>query len=253
MSGRSAGTVQSVGRALDILEILADAGGEMAISDIAAATALPLPTIHRLLQTLVSRGYAHQTPRRRYALGSRLIPLGELAGGAVGEGARPILAEAVSRIGESASLAMRDLDRAVYVAHVPSGHSMRMFTEVGRRVELHATGVGKVLLSMGTDQEALATARRVGLDRRTEHTITTPEALLAELDHIRRCGHAVDREEQEIGVTCVAVPVNGPVRMAMSVSGPKSRMTAERMRQAVPVLQSCARELVAQLHDTSLR
>lgn len=247
-----AGGVQSVGRALDILEILADAGGEMAISDIASATELPLPTIHRLLRTLVSRGYAHQTPRRRYALGSRLIPLGELAGGAVGESARPILADLVAQVGESASLAMRDLNRAVYVAHVPSTHSMRMFTEVGRRVEMHATGVGKTLLAMGNDEDARNVAERVGLAARTPNTITTLDGLLAELDAIRRQGYALDAEEQELGVTCMAVPVAGPVRLAMSVSGPTSRMDDARLEAARPALLDAAARLAAQMDDTEV-
>lgn len=251
MKPASTGVVQSVGRALDILEILADAGGEMGISDIAAATDLPLPTIHRLLRTLVSRGYAHQTPRRRYALGSRLIPLGELAGGAVGDSARPVLAELVATTGESASLAMRDLDRAVYVAHVASKRSMRMFTEVGRRVEMHATGVGKCLLAMGSDEAALAVVERVGLESRTPATITTAEALLDELARIRVQGYALDAEEQEVGVTCVAVPVDGPVRLAMSVSGPTSRMTPDRIDAAVPALKAGAERLAAEMADSS--
>lgn len=243
------GGVQSVSRALDILEILADAGGEMAISEIASATDLPLPTIHRLLRTLVARGYAYQTPRRRYALGARLIPLGELAGGAVGEYARPVLADLVSTVGESASLAMRDLDRAVYVAHVPSTHSMRMFTEVGRRVDMHSTGVGKVLLALAGDDDARTVAARVGLEGRTVHTITTVDALLVELAVIRRRGFALDAEEQELGVTCMAVPVNGPVKMAMSVSGPTSRMGAARLKELRPILTAAADRLATQMSE----
>lgn len=249
MKGQESGIVQSVGRAFDILEILADSGGEMAISDIAAATGLPLPTIHRLLRTLVLRGYAHQTPRRRYALGSRLIPLGELAGGAVGESARPILSEVVAELDESASLAMRDMDRAVYVAHVPSKQSMRMFTEVGRRVEMHATGVGKTLLAMGEDAEARQIVTRVGMHRFTANTISTVEELLGELHRIRMQGYALDAEEQETGVTCVAVPVAGPVRLAMSASGPTSRMDVHRIRSVIPVLQSAATRLAHMMQE----
>lgn len=246
---RDAGGVQSVARALDILETLADRGGEMAITDIASATGLPLPTIHRLLRTLVGRGYAHQTPRRRYALGSRLIPLGEMAGGSIGSIARPLLGTVVDRLDESASLAILDLDRVMYVAHVPSRRAMRMFTEVGRRAELHATGVGKALLSLMSDDQVLAMIERAGLAQKTPHTLTTPEALLAELGNIRQRGYALDQEEQEIGVVCVAVPVGGPVRLALSISGPTPRMTADAVAKAVPVLQDAARQLTQDLSD----
>lgn len=249
MPSQESGIVQSVGRAFDILEILADSGGEMAISDIAAATGLPLPTIHRLLRTLVLRGYAHQTPRRRYALGARLIPLGELAGGTVGESARPILSQVVAELDESASVAMRDMDRAVYVAHVDSRRSMRMFTEVGRRVDVHATGVGKALLAMGDDAEVRQLLTRVGMRRFTANTITTVEELLVELHRIRMQGYALDAEEQEMGVTCVAVPVAGPVRLAMSVSGPTSRMDVSRVRSVIPVLQSAAERLAHMMQE----
>lgn len=246
MAAQPSGGVQSVGRALDILEILADEGGEMAISDIAAATDLPLPTIHRLLRTLVARGYAHQTPRRRYALGARLVPLGEMAEIAIGESARPALMDLVSRVDESASLAKRDLERALYVGHVSSTQSMRMYTKVGGRVPLHATGVGKMLLAMGTDSEVRTVARRVGLEGLTPNTITDVEALLDEVAAIRQRGYALDQEEQELGVTCVAVPVEAAVRMALSVSGPTSRMTPERLEEIRPVLLDAAETLARQ-------
>src|SRR5690349_24393232 len=85
------GTVQSVERVFELLEIIADAGGEASLSDLAAASELPMPTIHRLLRTCVLLGYARQLPSRRYALGARLIPLGERAGRQLGRVAQPKL------------------------------------------------------------------------------------------------------------------------------------------------------------------
>ena len=139
------GGVQSVERVFDLMEAIADAGGEISLSDLAAASSLPLPTIHRLLRTLVSLGYARQLPSRRYALGPRLIRLGERAGKQLGTLAGPVLEHLVRELGETSNLAMLDGDGAVYVAQRPSPHAMRMFTEVGRRVNLHNTGVGKAL------------------------------------------------------------------------------------------------------------
>lgn len=235
--------VQSVLRALEILERIAAAGGEMGITELAEATRLPLPTIHRLLRTLILRGYVHQTPRRRYALGARLIPLGERAGGSLGATCKPILTEVVKAVGESASIAMFDFNRAVYIAHVPSTHSMRMFTNIGHRVELHATAVGKALLSLVDDEEALTRVERVGMNARTPYTITDPQVLLEQVHLVRERHFALDEEEQEVGVCCVAVPVHGPIALAMSVSGPTPRMMPGKVSSIVPVLLDASRRL----------
>jgi IclR family transcriptional regulator, acetate operon repressor len=244
------GGVQSVSRVLDVLEIVAGAGGEMALSEIASTSGVPMPTVYRLARTLVDRGYMRQLPNRRYALGSRLIPLGEVAGAMLGTWARPCLESLVAELGESANLAALDGDRAVYVGQVPSTHSMRMFTEVGRRVYLHCTGVGKALLSLLPDDEARALVTRAGMPAQTPHTITDPDDLVTALHRIRRDGHAVDEGEQEVGVRCVAVPIDGaPSRMAVSVSGPATRMTPALVDRAVPLLTEAGRVLAAELAE----
>lgn len=143
----ASGGVQSLERAFDLLERMADAGGEVGLSELSASSGLPLPTIHRLMRTLVACGYVRQQPNRRYALGPRLIRLGESASRLLGTWARPYLARLVEETGETANMALLDGDEIVYVAQVPSKHSMRMFTEVGRRVLPHSTGVGKALLA----------------------------------------------------------------------------------------------------------
>ena len=140
------GGVQSVERAFEVLEIMASAGGTITLSDLAERAELPQPTIHRLVRTLLVMGYVRQLPDRRYALGPKLIRLGESAAQQLGAWSRPHLTQLVERTGETANMAVLDSDMAVYVAQVPSPHTMRMFTEVGRRVYPHCTGVGKALL-----------------------------------------------------------------------------------------------------------
>jgi IclR family acetate operon transcriptional repressor len=244
------GGVQSVSRVLDVLEVVAGAGGEMALSEIAATSGVPLPTVYRLARTLVDRGYMRQLPNRRYALGSRLIPLGEVAGAMLGTWARPSLEHLVAELGESANLATLDGDRAVYIGQVPSTHSMRMFTEVGRRVRLHSTGVGKAILSLLPDAEVRALMARAGMPAQTPHTLTGADELVTALHRIRRDGYAMDEGEQEVGVRCVAVPIDGATsRMAVSVSGPAGRMTAELVERAIPLLTEAARLLAAELAE----
>lgn len=240
------GNTQSVARVLDVLEVVAAAGGELALSEIAAATAVPLPTIHRLVRTLVDRGYMRQLPSRRYALGSRLIPLGEVAGATLGTWARPVLADLVDRLGESANLAVLDGDRVTYIGQAPSRHSMRVFAEVGRRVSPHCTGAGKALLSQLSNDQVRALLARTGMPAQTPNTITDPDALLMQLQSIRELGYALDEGENEIGVRCVAVPVSGHATlMAVSISGPAPRMTAELVERSVPILREAGRALSA--------
>jgi len=249
---RTASGVQSLDRALQLLEHLADAGGSLRLADLETATGLPLPTIHRLIRSLVHNGYVRQEPSRRYALGPRLIRLGETASRALGSWAVPHLSELVAQIGETANMAVLEGDAVVYVAQVPSAHSMRMFTEVGRRVPAHCTGVGKALLSQLRDDEVLALLRRTGMSRQTARTHTDPTALLSELVEVREQGWAVDDAEQEVGVRCVAVPLRGaPALAAVSVSGPSGRITAGRVTEIAPLLQAAAARLCDDLHGAS--
>lgn len=243
-SPAAAAGVRSLDRAFTLLEAVADAGGSARLTELSAATGFPLPTIHRIVRSLVAGGYLRQQPDRSYALGPRLIRLGDRAAQMLGAWALPHLGELVSEIGETATMAMLEGEQAVYVAHVPSPHTMRMFTEVGRRVHAHSTGVGKALLSRLTDAEVAELLARTGMPAMTPGTITTPEALLAHLAQVREQGWAMDDGEHETGVRCVALAVpDAPTRLAISVSGPSSRMTIERMGVVVPVLRRVAAEL----------
>jgi IclR family acetate operon transcriptional repressor len=233
--------VQSLDRAFELLEHMAAAGGEVALSQLAAASGLPVPTIHRIVRTLVASGYVLQLPSRRYALGPRLIGLGESASRTVEAWATPHLLALAETSGETANLAMLDGDMVVYVAQAPSSrHNVRMFTEVGRRVFAHCTGVGKALLAQLPGDEVRRIVATAGMPARTDHTITDVGLLLDELERVRTRGYAVDDGEQELGVRCVAVTVPGSPTSALSVSGPASRVTHEALPGLVPLLHAAA-------------
>jgi IclR family acetate operon transcriptional repressor len=253
MARESSGGVQSLQRAFELLEGLADAGGEASLSELAATTGLPLPTIHRLIRTLVTLGYVRQNRNRRYTLGSRLIRLGESAGRQFGTWARPYLLELVDEVEETANLAVLDGDEVVYVAQVPSKHSMRMFTEVGRRLLPHGTGVGKAMLSQLPRAEVLALLERTGLPAYTPNTITDPQELLDSLAQIAEQGYALDESEQELGVRCIAVPlVGGPTLSAVSVSGPEGRLTKDAVARILPEVLAIAKRLTDQHREAVL-
>jgi IclR family acetate operon transcriptional repressor len=249
VAAKSGGGVQSLERAFAILETMADAGGVISLSQLAGDAQLPLPTIHRLIRTLVDLGYVRQEASRQYSLGPRLIRLGETTSRMLGRWARPHMERVVHELGESVNLALLDGDQVVYVGQVmASQNSMRMFTEVGRRVLPHSTAVGKAIMAEMDPAEVQALVARTGMPARTIHTLTTPGALADELDRTRERGYALDEGEQEIGVRCVAVVVpDAPQHIALSMSGPLPRMTDEVVQRAIGPLRKAAEAISEEL------
>ena len=242
------GAVQSVERVFHLLEVVADAEREMSLSELSQAVELPLPTIHRLLRTLVGPGYIRQLPNRTYVLGPRLIWLGEAATRQLGPTGRPFLQHLADELGESANMAALDGQMIVYVGQVQSNRSMRMFTEVGRRAFPHATGVGKALLATLPNAEVEKIVRGTGMPQPTSKSAASLEELFERLDVVREQGFAIDDEEQELGVRCYAMAVPGErSRIAISVSGPSSRVDADFGERAVPLLREVAQQVAEEM------
>jgi DNA-binding IclR family transcriptional regulator len=222
--------VQSLDRALDLLEALASAG-ELGVSDLAAATGLVPSTAHRLLSTLVERGYAAQSAAGgRYLIGYKLL---ELASGLQDRVERLRLAarehlEAIQReTGETTNLVVLEGREVVYVDKVDGTRSVRLFLEVGRAIPAHTSGAGKAILAWRAPEDIAALLAGAPLARSTRHTITTLDGLHEEFARIRRRGFATDNEEHEEGVACVGTPVfdhRGISIAALSVSGPTPRI-----------------------------
>ncbi len=219
--------VQSVDRALRLVEILAESTGDMGLGELASAASLPQGTTHRILRTLSSRGWVLRSGERRYAPGTTLIRFSSVAQRALAIAAEPYLGELVAISGESANLAVLEGDHAVYLAQVPSPYRLRTFAEVGHRIPLHSTGVGKVLLANLPAEQAEAILAQTGLPARTPRTITDIETMGRELAVVRETGVAIDDGEEDIGVRCIAISVadlHGKVPAAISVSGPADRL-----------------------------
>ena len=242
-----AGGVQSLERALDILEVLGRSEGELGISEIGLSVGLANGTVHRLLSTLAQRGYARQvSDSRKYTLGPRALTLASSSRERLGPLARPFLRELMEVSRESANLATLDRNSVVYIEQVPAPRMVRMFTEPGNRVPPHASGTGKVLLAFQPAEAVEAVLNRGGLARFTPHTITDMDRLLEELERIREQGYATDAEEIEEGVGCVAAPVfgaGGRVVAAISVSGPAGRLDGESLEGIIPEIKRIAADL----------
>ncbi len=227
--------VQSVERCLDILECLADAENGIGILELSHRVSLHPSTVHRLLSTLLTRGYVRQDRRNGcYALGARTLALAQsfYAQHDLRRDAHPFLERLMQETGETANLIILDDDQAVYIDQAASPHLVRMFASIGRRVPLHSTGCGKILLAFLEPSERSRILRARGLAPITRYTLTSREELDRELAEIRRRGYAVDDRENDEDVRCIAGPVRdhaGAVVAALSISGPCNRITKERI------------------------
>jgi DNA-binding IclR family transcriptional regulator len=255
MPERRRGSVQSLDRALDVLEALA-ASGELGVSEVAARTGLVVSTTHRLLSGLTHRGYVAQNPTTgRYLLGFKVL---ELTGGLevrtspLRAAARPHLERVQQVTSETTNLVILDGDRVVYVDQVEGSHNLRMFTRLGRSALAHTTGSGKAILTYRPPEliEKLYPRSREPFERLTPRTLTTLEALRDDFVRIRRRGYALDTEEHEEGVSCVAMPVfdrTGFACGAISISGPTARIDQADTRALGQLLHRHAADVSAAL------
>ena len=249
-------TVQSVERTLDILEALAAARRPLALSEISTGVGLHTSTAHRLLATLIERGYARHDESGKYALGTRLA---DIAGRVNAQSdirteARPSLERLSAQIGETANLSLRRGDALVYIDQVQSERLVRMFIGVGFSAPLYCTGAGKLFLAYGAEGESEREFTRYLLETRfearTRYTLITPHALRDELRRIRARGYSFDNEEMEEGVICVAAPIfdrQGQVTAAISVSGPSSRLKEDHIAETIAPVCAAAAEISARL------
>ncbi len=227
-------------KTLAILELVAD--GARTLNDLAERSSMPKSTVHRLAKSLLEGGYLRHDGHD-YLLGYKLLDLGERV---KRELRLPHVArDAMMRLSEETSetvhLGELDGSHVVYLEKVDGGRGLRMASYVGLRSPAQTTAMGKVLLAALPPREARG--RLLRLEPRTHYSITDPDAILAELDDVRAQGYAFDREENEIGIRCLAAPVvdaADAVVAAVSLSGATQFITAERQRDLVPTLRACA-------------
>lgn len=229
-----AAPVRALDRGLAILAALAERG-PAPLREVASVTGLAPSTAHRLLDTLVHRGFIeHDADHGTYAIGARAFAIGAryLQRGLHEAALTPMLALR-DALGESVNLAVRDGEHAVYIHQEEGNRSIRLFTRVGARVPLHASGVGKALLAWSDSAERDELLARMALTPLTSATHTTVAALCADLDASVRRGFALDLEEVEAGVRCAAAPVRNArgVVAAISVSAPGERFDDARLSE----------------------
>ena len=222
--------IQSVSRALAILEFLAAYRNGEKLTVISHELGLHKSTTHSLISTLESAGYVQQDQTTaKYSLGLKLFELGQVVHDNMDlrNIAMPFLEELAKEFSETVHLAVLSKGEVVYIDKVDTSHSIRIGSQIGGRNPAYCTGVGKVLLAGLEDKELADTLKNMKLEKFTAHTIVEKDLLRKHLKKVRQDGYAIDQEEIEDGLCCIAAPIknhSGQVIAGISVSGPSSRM-----------------------------
>ena len=248
--------VQSLVRALAIVNRLADAEEGITLTEVAQQVGLSPSTVHRLLTRLEGERYVHfDAERRLWSVGVQAFVAGNafLRTRNLVATARPQMRALMEDSAETVNLAVEDEDQAIYLSQVECRQMMRAFARPGGRVPLHCSSVGKALLSAMTDAEVSRVLRRQGLPRVTVKTINTTPLLRQDLAQARARGYALDDEEHAVGLRCIAALVfneNADAVAAVSLSGPITRIPDERIPLLGDLVRSRADAITAQMGGT---
>ena len=247
--------VQSLARGLSVITAFGPETPELSLSDVARATGLTRAAARRFLLTLVDLGHVRQDGKL-FRLTPRVLTLGYayLSSLSLPGIAEPHLERLVREVHESSSMSVLDGQDIVYVARVPTSRIMTVAINVGTRFPAYATSMGRVLLA-GLDEPALEEhLAALDLERFTDHTVTSLDALRARVAEAREHGYALVDQELEHGLRSIAAPVrnrHGKVVAAVNVSSHVSRVTrGKARRELLPPLLRCVQEIEADLSRT---
>jgi len=224
----------TLGKAISVLDIVASADEPMRFTDILAVSDQPRGTLHRQLSNLVEEGLLSLGRDHSYSVGIRLLKFAAKAwaGNRFRVIAEPHLRALHDHTGETVHLGVLRGNEVIYLDKVESRQAVRMYSQIGNASPVYCTGVGKAAMSALPDAELRDLVSTIKFRRFTDSTLTTPQALLNEIDEIRETGNAYDREEHEPGIRCVAAAIYSADRSfvgGVSVTGPAYRISAEAL------------------------
>jgi DNA-binding IclR family transcriptional regulator len=245
--------LQSLDRAVQVLELLADSEGPLGLADVCERMDLHKSTAHRALMVLERTGLIERTPENRFRLGLKLYELGSRAVEQIDLRARvhPWFRRLSAQVGETVHLGVLQRTCVVYLDKVePNNRRVWLDSRIGASNPVYCTAMGKAILAFLPPEEAAAIIARIRFVRYTPRTLCTAEALQRSLERVRRRGYAIDDEEVECGVRCIGAPIlndSGRPVAAVSVSGPSSRITQQSVPGIAERLLRCCREISASL------
>jgi len=238
--------VQSVDRALSILELISNHPEGLKIVEISEMINLHKSTVHRLLGTLIHKDFVEQDElTNRYKISIKLYELGakRVEHMDILRVSKPYTKRLMKEFNEVVHLVIRDGNDIVYVDKVEADNTIRMASQIGRRSPLYCTSVGKAILAFMDEKEVEEIWENSNIKKLTENTITDFDIFKKELYKIREQGYAEDDEENEIGVRCTGAPIfnyNGEVEGAISISGPTIRFTNDKVAKATGAVKRYA-------------
>ena len=251
--------LQSLDRAVSVLELLGESEGPLSLADVCERMTLHKSTAHRALMVLERTGLIERTPENRFRLGLKLYELGSRAIEQVDIRARvqPWLRRLAAQVGETIHLGVLQKTTVVYLDKVePSNRRVWLASRIGTSNPVYCTAMGKAMLAFLPSHTAGEMIARIHFTRFTHRTLVTPEALQRSLERVRRRGYAIDDEEVECGVRCVGAPILNEIGRpvaAVSVSGPSSRITSQSVPGIAEHLLRCCREISASLGSRDRR
>lgn len=240
-------------KAFSVLDTLLKNNVPMSMTEISEELHFYPSTIHRILDTLKYGGYVEQDQStQKYQLGLKLVELGLVRLNNIDllKEAKPTIKELSKKCDETVHLAILEDTNVLYLAKEESSQTIRMISHVGMRAPLHCTALGKVLLAYLPTDKREDILNRIELTQLTENTIIDKKQLIEELNRIAQKGFALDREENEKDVRCVAAPVkdyNRKVIAAISISGPSYRVNKEKQNQLIDEIIDACKKLSTRL------
>lgn len=238
--------IQSIERAADILELFLSVGPELSVKEISERTGLSKSTIHGIIKTLEYRGFLQQNSENlKYNLGMKLFELGNAVSNQlnIGKIARTVLRELVEELKETVHLVILDRDEAIYIEKVEGPHSLSMYSRVGKKAPFHCTGVGKAILAFQPEEEIERLLDLAELTPFTVKTLTDKKQIIEHLKKVKQQGYAIDDEEIELGLRCVAAPIfnhQGKVIASISCAAPITRFSDERVSGVIAGVKKAA-------------
>ncbi len=239
----------TVGKALAVLDQVAAFGHPVRFGEILSKSAYPKPTLYRFVQTLTNQGMLSYDPdRQTYAPGVRLVRLAHAAWAqsTLAPVARPYLDALSADVGETVHLAQLDNAQVLYLDKRNAVQPVQMYSQAGKVGPAYCTGVGKVMLAFTPEPQLDRIIAQQSFHAFTPETLTTPDALMEELDNIVARGYGFDREEHEPGIICIAVPIlteKGRPLGGLSVTSTTARQSLDKLEKLAPMLQQTARDI----------
>lgn len=258
-SSQKSGKIQSVDRALSILEIIADTEDGLTLAQISQRIGLPKSTVHGLVSTLRDHKFVRQAEDDgRYQMGIQLFEMGTKLARSwdVRDAAKPAMRWLSQEFGETVHLGCEDNGEVLYLDKIAADSLINIVSDIGVRLPMHCSGIGKALLAHKSESEIKRHIANLGLAPLTSRTITDPDTMMKELEKVRLQGFALDDGEIMEGLRCVGAPVydtDGLVRYAISVSGQVKDIYGKRLERLIVETQRAAREITYALRKSRVQ